>query len=338
MPVDQEIIRRAVDLLLAGELVAFPTETVYGLGADAANPLATAKVFAAKGRPVTHPLIVHLPGTASLERWARDIPPLAWELAEAFWPGPLTMILKRSPEVPDSVTGGQDTVGVRVPAHPLALRLLRAYAQADGGKSAMRGIAAPSANRFGRISPTDAEDVRQELGSAVSLILDGGRCQVGIESTIVDLTGGEQQPLRVLRPGRITAQQIELVSGVPIQTAAGSPATALPRVPGSLAAHYAPVTPLLLVAREELPPLLGKLHAEHRRYALLTLDPPPAAPCTPHALLTLPANPRTYARSLYASLRQLDQAAAEVIVVEAVPSGADWTAVADRLQRAASSP
>ena len=204
----------AVRLLQAGELVAFPTETVYGLGADAANSQAVAKIFAAKGRPADHPLIVHLPGAAYLDRWARDIPALAWELAEAFWPGPLTLILKRGPEAPLAVTGGQETVGVRVPAHPLALELLRAYAQAGGGRDGMCGIAAPSANRFGRISPTEAAHVHEELGDAVSLIIDGWPCPVGIESTIIDLSLGDDQPPRLLRPGHITPQQIASVIGV----------------------------------------------------------------------------------------------------------------------------
>jgi tRNA threonylcarbamoyl adenosine modification protein (Sua5/YciO/YrdC/YwlC family) len=195
---------RAVALLQAGELVAFPTETVYGLGADAANPAAVARIFAAKRRPADHPLIVHLPADGYLDRWARDIPSVAWELAEAFWPGPLTLILKCAAAVPKVVTGGQDSVGLRVPAHPLALDLLRAYARAGGGLAGMGGIAAPSANRFGRISPTAAEHVREELGDAVPLILDGGRCPVGIESTILDLTPGESLPPRLLRPGRIT--------------------------------------------------------------------------------------------------------------------------------------
>ena len=204
---------QAVKLLQDGELVAFPTETVYGLGADAANPEAVAKIFAAKGRPADHPLIVHLPGAGYLDRWARDIPALAWELAEAFWPGPLTLILKRAPAVPYAVTGGQETVGVRVPSHPLALGLLRAYAQAGGGANQMCGIAAPSANRFGRISPTDATHVREELGDAVALVLDGGPCAVGIESTILDLSR-DGEPPRLLRPGHITPEQIESVIGV----------------------------------------------------------------------------------------------------------------------------
>jgi L-threonylcarbamoyladenylate synthase len=214
MPTEQADIDRAVALLQAGELVAFPTETVYGLGADAANPLAVARIFAAKQRPADHPLIVHLAGAGCLDRWARDIPALAWELAEAFWPGPLTLILKRAHGVPTAVTGGQDSIGVRVPAHPVALALLRAYAEAGGGRGGMCGLAAPSANRFGRISPTEARHVRDELGDSVPLVLDGGRCLVGIESTIVDLTCADTQPPRLLRPGRVTPEQIAAVIGM----------------------------------------------------------------------------------------------------------------------------
>lgn len=329
------IIDHAVVLLQAGELVAFPTETVYGLGADAANPSAVRRIFAAKGRPADHPLIVHLPADGYLDNWASDIPRQAWELTEAFWPGPLTLILKRARGVPSAVTGGQETIGLRVPAHPLALALLRAYAQAAGDPSRLRGIAAPSANRFGRISPTEAAHVREELGDSIKLILDGGRCPVGIESTIVDLTGDAQRPARILRPGRITAEQIELVSGLRIDTAGSSPAAASPRVPGSLAEHYAPATPLLLVPSERLADVLGKLREQGRRYALLTHATATVTPLAPHAALTLPARPKAYARSLYAALRRLDQAAAEVIVVEAVATDREWAAIADRLQRAA---
>ena len=168
---------RAVELLRAGELVAFPTETVYGLGADASNPAAVARIFAAKGRPADHPLIVHVAGHDWVERWAEAVPDAAWELMEAFWPGPLTLILRKQAWVPDAVTGGQDTVGIRVPGHPVALNLLRAFAAAGGSG----GIAAPSANRFGRISPTTAAHVAEELGDRVPLILDGGPCTVGIE-------------------------------------------------------------------------------------------------------------------------------------------------------------
>ena len=212
---------RAVELLKAGELVGIPTETVYGLGADAANPAAVAKIFAAKGRPADHPLIVHIPGASHLERWAVDIPDLAYELAEDFWPGPLTLILRRAPGVPDAVTGGQDTVGLRVPGHPVALDLLRAFAAAGGSG----GIAAPSANRFGRISPTTADHVREELGDAVALVLDGGACAVGIESTIIDLSSGKPM---LLRPGHITPAAIEAVCGE------------LPTAPGAAAPRRCP--------------------------------------------------------------------------------------------------
>ena len=323
----------AVRLLQAGELVAFPTETVYGLGADAANPQAVAKIFAAKGRPADHPLIVHLPGAAYLDRWARDIPARAWELAEAFWPGPLTLILKRGPEAPLAVTGGQETVGVRVPAHPLALELLRAYAQAGGGRNGMCGIAAPSANRFGRISPTDAAHVHEELGAAVSLIIDGGPCPVGIESTIIDLSRGDDQPPRLLRPGHITPQQIASVIGVMPELPGLEPGEA-PRVSGALDAHYAPLTPMRMVAGEQLPEVLRGLKAEGKCVGLLACSEQPAL-VPPHALRRLPADPEGYARGLYAGLRELDQAGNDLIVVEAIPAGPAWAAVADRLRRAA---
>ena len=323
----------AVRLLQAGELVAFPTETVYGLGADAANPQAVAKIFAAKGRPADHPLIVHLPGAAYLDRWARDIPALAWELAEAFWPGPLTLILKRGPEAPLAVTGGQETVGVRVPAHPLALELLRAYAQAGGGRHGMCGIAAPSANRFGRISPTEAAHVHEELGEAVSLIIDGGSCPVGIESTIIDLSRGDGLPPRLLRPGHITPQQIASVIGV-MPELPGIQAGEAPRVSGALDAHYAPLTPMRVVAGAQLPEVLRGLKTEGKCVGLLSCSEQPAL-VPAHALRRLPADPEGYARGLYAGLRELDQAGNDLIVVEAIPAGPAWAAVADRLRRAA---
>jgi L-threonylcarbamoyladenylate synthase len=244
-------IARAAALLRAGELVAFPTETVYGLGADARNPEAVAKVFAAKGRPADHPLIVHLASADALDAWATDIPAYARKLARSLWPGPLTLILKKQRRVPDAVTGGQDTVGLRVPAHPLALQLLQAFAGADNG-----GIAAPSANRFGRISPTTAQHVRDEfqlaLGDRVVMVLDGGPCDVGIESTIVDCSRGG--PV-LLRPGAISAGRIAAVCGR-FPVSAGQPSAPneapVPRASGTLAAHYAPSTPLLLVSHDGL--------------------------------------------------------------------------------------
>ena len=325
---------RAVRLLQAGELVAFPTETVYGLGADAANPEAVARVFAAKGRPADHPLIVHLPGAAHLEQWARGIPAAAWKLAEAFWPGPLTLILKRAPVVPYAVTGGQETVGLRVPAHPVALELLRAYAQAGGGRGGLCGIAGPSANRFGRISPTDAAHVHEELGDAVALVLDGGPCQVGIESTIIDLSRDDDLPPRLLRPGHITPEQIAAVIGVLPELPGARLDASVPRVAGSLAAHYAPLTPMRLVATARLAEVLAGLKAEGKCCGLLAHTLQKGLVPT-HSLRQLPDQPEGYARGLYAALRELDLAANDVIVVEAIPSTAGWAAVADRLRRAA---
>jgi len=329
-------LSEAVALLQAGELVAFPTETVYGLGADAANPDAVAKIFAAKGRPADHPLIVHLPGAGHLEQWARDIPAMAWELAEAFWPGPLTLILNRAPAVPYAVTGGQETVGVRVPSHPVALDLLRAYAQAGGGQDGLCGIAAPSANRFGRISPTDAAHVHQELGDSVALVLDGGPCQVGIESTIIDLSRGQDFPPRLLRPGHITPEQIEAVIGLRPEMASAASGENAPRVSGSLDSHYAPLTPMRVVATSELVPLLDQLTASAKPFGVLSHSAGTmlTTHVAPHSLRRLPDDPEGYARGLYAALRELDQAGNELIVVQDIPEDAGWAAVADRLRRA----
>ena len=323
---DAAEIDRAVELLKAGELVGIPTETVYGLGADAANPAAVARIFAAKGRPADHPLIVHIPGADYLQRWAVDIPELAYELAEDFWPGPLTLILKRAPGVPDAVTGGQDTVGLRVPGHPVALELLRAFAAAGGSG----GIAAPSANRFGRISPTTAEHVREELGDAVPLVLDGGACAVGIESTILDLSTG--RPV-LLRPGHISPAAIEAACGV-MPTA---PTAAAPRASGTLEAHYAPVTPMRRVEGERLAQFLNALRHSGRRCGVLAHSQPPLAVSGPnpaHAWKMLPAEPVGYAHDLYAALRELDHSSVDLIVVEAIPETPEWQAVADRLRRA----
>ncbi len=311
-------IKRAVELLRAGELVAFPTETVYGLGADARNPQAVAKIFAAKGRPADHPLIVHIPDAAHLDHWARDIPEAARVLAKAFWPGPLTLILKRQPDVPDEVTGGQDTVGLRVPNHPLALELLRAFGD---------GIAAPSANRFGRISPTTAAHVREDLGTAVSLILDGGPCAVGIESAIVDMSGPRNI---ILRPGMLSAVEIGHVLGR-VPDVAGDQLT--PRAPGTLEAHYAPRTLLLVMPNDSLPIVLRNAIVAKEHVAVLATFP---APFT-HPLIdwqVAPADPAGFAHDLYANLRKLDSIGCARIFVEQ-PVGQSWQAIADRLKRAA---
>ncbi len=315
---------RAVALLRDGELVALPTETVYGLGADAANPAAVAKIFAAKGRPADHPLIVHVSGHDAVDHWAENVPDLAWELMETFWPGPLTLILKKRAWVPDAVTGGQDTVGLRVPGHPVALELLRRFAAAAGEHA---GIAAPSANRFGRISPTTAQHVREELGDRVSLILDGGACTVGIESTIVDCSRGE--PV-VLRPGHIAPAHLAAVLGCSprIETASGAP-----RVSGSLAAHYAPQTPMRLVAGERLLDFLNAQRHKGDACGVISHSMPPQAGM-PHFWRMLPADPVGYAHDLYAAMRDLDHAELSLIAVEALPEDAAWAAVADRLRRA----
>lgn len=323
-------IAEAAALLRAGDIVGMPTETVYGLAADALDPLAVKKIFAAKGRPADHPLIVHLPSAEHLPQWAAAIPKDALALARAFWPGPLTLILKRAPDVPDEVTGGQDTVGVRVPSHPVALALLRAF---DGG------LAAPSANRFGRISPTTAVHVREELGERVAMILDGGACEVGIESTILDFSRDVPE---ILRPGAIGPEDIARVIGrrprvrgeiepAPADAAAASPA---PRVSGALAAHYAPRTPLRLVEPALLADEAVALAGEGSRVAVLAhAIPDPRDPRL--TWRSLPAEPAAYAQGLYASLRALDAVGADFILIEALPGGPGWRAVADRLGRAA---
>lgn len=320
---DPSSLGHAVDLLRAGELVAFPTETVYGLGADALNPAAVARIFAAKGRPADHPLIVHLPQTADLGDWAREIPVEARLLAGQFWPGPLTLILKRNPRVPDAVTGGQDTVGLRIPSNSVAQTLLGMFGT---------GIAAPSANRYGRISPTRAAHVAAELGpDAVTLILDGGPSEVGIESTIVDLSSG--QP-RILRPGHIRPEQIADVLEMPLaQLLAHSPA-AVPRVSGSHAAHYAPHTPLMLVEPDELAEATAHALARGQRVAVFapsSLDVP-----APVAIwVDAPAAAEVYAQVLYDTLRHLDDTGVDVILA-AMPPASDsaWQAIHDRLRRA----
>ena len=311
---DSEITAAAA-ILRAGGLVAFPTETVYGLGADASNPQALRRMFAAKGRPPEHPVIVHLRGTEDLRRWSRDVPATAQRLAEHFWPGPLTLVLQRAAGVLDAVTGGQDTVGLRAPAHPIAQRLLQAF----GG-----GIAAPSANRFGRVSPTTAQHVREELGDALDLILDGGPCEVGIESTIVDLSTGT--PV-LLRPGRIGVAEIEAVAGLPVLRAtSGSP-----RAAGTLAAHYAPKIPLVLAASADL-----ELTVREAPGAVAVLARRARALSSGAAQWHVaPADAQAYAHDLYAALRSFERSGCALIVVETPPEGAEWEAVRDRLTRAA---
>jgi len=306
----KKVIQQAAELLHEGKLVAFPTETVYGLGAAATNPAAVKQIFSVKGRPRNHPVIVHLADVKQLEQWARVIPPFAWRLAQQFWPGPLTLLLPKAAGVSDAITGQQDTVGLRIPAHPIAQALLKAFGE---------GIAAPSANRFGQISPTLAEHVQQELGSRVDLILDGGPCSCGIESTILDCSG--EQP-RILRPGIITASQLSAVVG----TLAINITPDAPRVSGALASHYAPQTPLQIVAAPFVaaPP-----------DAIVLAMHPPAHLSPSLQWLQMPTDPLAYAHDLYAALRFADAQGCSLILVEEIPAGEEWDAIRDRLQKAA---
>ena len=309
---------RAVAILRRGGLVAFPTETVYGLGADASNPAAIRKLYEVKGRPAAHPVIVHLADTAQLGRWAREVTPAARKLAQEFWPGPLTLILRRAPGVADAVTGGQETVGLRIPSHPVAHALLAKF----GG-----GIAAPSANRFGRVSATTAQHVRDEFAAAVELVLDGGQSEVGIESTIVDVTG--ERPV-LLRLGHISAHEIEDAAGALL----AAPDEAAPRAPGSLAAHYAPRTPLMVMEADLLLELAASLTAQGSRVAVLARSA--LRPLLPGLeWITAPSDAASYAHDLYANLRLLDATGCQAILVERPPPQAAWAAVSDRLGRAA---
>jgi len=314
-------IIEAVRRLEAGELIGLPTETVYGLAADAENPDAVAKIYAAKGRPADHPVIVHVHRQADLEHWAAEVPETARLLAAAFWPGPLTLILPRKPGVADACAGGQDTIGLRCPSHPVAQAVLAIFKGGQGG------LAAPSANRFGRISPTTAAHVHAELGDDL-LVLDGGACAVGIESTIVDCT---VQPPRILRPGQLLAADIALALGVAVADLL-RPAESAPRVAGVLPAHYAPRTPLQWRSRDEINARWEIDASAGRRIGVLAFPPLPHAPHP--SWITLPADPAAYAQQLYAVLRKLDAAGLEEICVEVLPPSPDWLALRDRLTRA----
>ncbi len=310
---DGDAIRAAARLLEAGKLVGMPTETVYGLAADAGNPDAVAAIFAAKGRPSNHPVIVHVARDADLSQWAAKVPSKARQLINAFWPGPLTLILQRAAGVPAAVTGGQASVGLRCPSHPVAQALLKEFRQGQGG------LAAPSANRFGRVSPTTAQHVIDEFGvpgaGPLAAVLDGGQSEVGIESTIVDLTRLDTLGPVLLRPGRIDAAQIGEVLGLQLAL----PDLAAPRVSGSLDAHYAPATPMALVASLDLARITALLQAQGKQVVTL--------PCTGDA--------HAYAHALYAALRGLDRERADLILVEQPPQDAAWQGVNDRLRRAA---
>ncbi len=319
-PANQEIIQQAADLLRQGKLVAIPTETVYGLGADAKNPEAVKRIFAAKGRPAEHPLIVHIQDKAALTEWAVDIPETAYKLAERFWPGPLTIVLKKHPDVPMEVTGGQETIALRVPNHPVALSLLKAF----GG-----GIAAPSANRFCRISPTQASHVEEELGGKVDLILDGGVCQVGLESTIVDVSTA--QP-RLLRPGQIRKSEIEAVLQMPLEI---PDENAKFHAPGRIEVHYSPETTTILCTGEQILDIQKGLTFKHKyKLAVITYQSG-LHQNDDTRVVNMPKNVDAYAHDLYSVLRNLDNPEVDIILIEQPPQTKEWLAVNDRLGKAA---
>lgn len=315
-------IQHAAALLRQGKLVAIPSETVYGLAADAKNIHAIAKIYAAKGRPSTNPLIIHLSNVSAITDWAINIPKAAYQLAERFWPGPLTLILPKHPSVPDCVTGNQNTVGLRIPNHPVTLSLLEEF---NGG------LAAPSANRFGRISPTTTAHVREELKDAVDYILEGGPCSVGIESTIVSLAS--ESPV-ILRLGAIQACDIEAILGkkVPFQSKEKSEII----VPGTNSIHYAPEKHLYLLDKHMLTERLAKSLAQKKQVSVLSFSEKPLLFGEQHGdWIQADPSPIAYATKLYATLRMLDNSKGDCILVEIPPNSTDWFAIRDRLQRAA---
>ncbi|MDR5830381.1 L-threonylcarbamoyladenylate synthase [Caballeronia sp. LP006] len=327
-------IDEAAALLDAGELVAFPTETVYGLGGDAENPEAIARIYAAKGRPANHPVIVHLAPEADPGYWVSALPADAQKLIDAFWPGPLTLILKRAERIPAAVSGGQDSVGIRCPSHPVAQRLLSAFHVLRSGTGKQGGVAGPSANRFGHVSPTSAQHVRDEFGASVH-VLDGGTAQVGIESTILDLSRGFPA---LLRPGHVSPLQIADVIGVAPRLPDGTDATA-PRASGTLKAHYAPRTPLALLPFAAIEPILvaARANARDKKIALVARASSAGdwARDSGVHFVAAPEDPQSYARELYGLLRALDRANVERILIEKLPESVEWIAVNDRLGRAA---
>ena len=319
-------IARAVQALAAGQLVGLPTETVYGLAADAENEAAVRGIFSTKGRPADHPLIVHVAGPEGVARFAAQVPAFAQKLIDAFWPGPLTLILPRQPGVAEAAAGGHPTIGLRCPAHPVAHALLLACA-AQG----VQGLAAPSANRFGRISPTTAAHVAAEFGDGL-LVLDGGPCQVGIESSIVDCT--RAAPV-LLRPGQITRDEIERVAGQPLRSKEELQAPD-PQAPGTLEAHYAPRAKLRLMGARELRTALELLGPEARHIAVWSRAPL-RSESSQIVLRRMPDDAATVAQQLFATLRGFDDAGVKLIWVETPPDAGAWDGVRDRLQRAAAS-
>lgn len=320
---DAAAIEEAGRLIAAGELVAFPTETVYGLGARADSDSAVAKIFALKGRPAGHPLIVHVADRAGADRFGATIPAVAERLIDAFWPGPLTVIVARRPGLADAAAAGQGTIGLRCPAHPVAHALLVKAAEAG-----VFGIAAPSANRFGRVSATTAAHVAEEFGDSLP-VLDGGAARIGIESAIVDCSSG--RPV-LLRPGVLTRERIEEAAGERLQDAD----EASPRAPGTLAAHYAPTAKLRVMSTGVLQTALKVLGAEPLKLAVYSRSiPSGVAPGVVHR--RMPARPEQAAHELFSILRELDREGVHLIWVEEPPPGPEWDGVRDRLSRAAAS-
>lgn len=325
---DPTAIARAVALLRNGQLVAFPTETVYGLGANALDPDAVARIFEAKGRPAWNPVIAHVADTESARALARDWPDDAQRLADRFWPGPISFVLAKHPSVPDIVTAGQDSVAIRVPAHPVALALLRALACP---------LAAPSANRFTQVSPTTATHVVQSLGDRVPLVIDGGTCDVGIESTIVDLTTSTPT---ILRPGFISQTQIEAT----LQRAVHLSSSRIQlndehvpgqRAPGGAERHYAPRADVWLFDAEQIMEVQLALKARTAGSVTALLRTTELPSEIPHRMVRMPADPAGYARALYAALHDADAAGATLVIVEQAPDTDSWRAIRDRLTRAA---
>ena len=338
------VINEAVQTLRDGGLVAFPTETVYGLGADAKNPEAIKQIFTAKGRPSNHPLIVHLAAPNKFDQaqvdwvpvlapWVRDLSEDALKLINTFWPGPLTLVFKKDKSVLNELTGGQDTVAIRAPAHPIAQELLRKF---------KGGVVAPSANRFGKVSPTSASDVRSEFEGMLDLmILDGGDCEVGIESTIIDLSSGDHPVL--LRPGLITPGEIFAKTGIKVYLPGENTSTQqdgdLPRVSGSLRAHYAPTTPLRMYAPGRVLDALSEFPDIKSRVAVAVWDSDSSLghdghPSVHFEEVIVPSNSTAFASRLYRSLRDLDQQGWDLILFPEPPAGEEWDGVRDRLQRA----
>ncbi len=309
-------INKAASLLKEGLLVAIPTETVYGLGCDITNENALKALFVAKGRPADHPVIVHIGDKTQLFELAENIDEDTHKLIDAFWPGPLTLVFKKKASVSNLVTGGQDTVAIRMPEHPLTLALLQ---------NIQRGVAAPSANIFGKVSPTEAKHVADDLGDKVAYILDGGTCNIGVESTILDMTGPIKQ---VLRPGKITVSMLESVLGQSVELSEKSNI----RVPGSLSSHYSPTKPLSVMFSDKLEQGIQQIVQSGKGVACMSTKKPDAGECN---WLEAPADSVTFTKDFYSNLRKLDSFDCDLIVIESLPEGQEWTAVKDRLMRAA---